>query len=610
MLGAAAIVTAGFVTTVAGQAAEQILSGTITSASGDKLGGVTVSAKRDVTTITTSVYTDEQGNYYFPPMEAGKYNVWAQALSFETSKNAVDLSAAKRQDLALKPITDKERAFRQLPGEMMIAALPEATTEDANMKRTFMNQCTGCHSPNYPLQFRFDEEGWNKIINLMKVVQGTGAVPPNPKANQIIEMNQKQLAAYLARARGPGESSLKAVSRPRPSGEAARAVWTLYDVPQNADAGITAAHGVGPQNDGTDWTQGTTSKLGLITHDGGMDFDGNIWFTSNTPNKTVTIGRVNAKTGEYKPLKVNRNDGRAANAHGLTRDAEGNLWFDIDPGRRSLGKLDPKTEKITVYQTPQNMSPLGGAVTLDVDGKGKIWASAPDGVLQFDPATEKFTEFKTKNFKTARGQGTTYGAAGDRDGNGWWAQMAWDTIGRANIADGSTVEIKLPENKSEMDRLTPAQLAAYDKVDDLAIGNPLPWGQGPRRMGTDKNADVLWVGNSWGSSLARIDTKTNATTIVPFPDKAMQAYHIAVDNNHNVWGNLWTNDQIVKYDPATQKWTTFELPVRGTEIRHISVDERQGTLKVVVPVYRTNQMGVMSVRSEADLAALKAKAVN
>jgi len=610
MLSAAAIVTAGFVTTVAGQAAEQILSGTIISASGDKLGGVTVSAKRDGTTITTSVYTDEQGNYYFPPMEAGKYNVWAQALSFETSKNAVDLSAAKRQDLALKPITDKERAFRQLPGEMMIAALPEATTEDANMKRTFMNQCTGCHSPNYPLQFRFDEEGWNKIINLMKVVQGTGAIPPNPKANQIIEMNQKQLAAYLARARGPGESSLKAVSRPRPSGEAARAVWTLYDVPQNAEAGITAAHGVGPQNDGTDWTQGTTSKLGLITHDGGMDFDGNIWFTSNTPNKTVTIGRVNAKTGEYKPLKVNRNDGRAANAHGLTRDAEGNLWFDIDPGRRSLGKLDPKTEKITVYQTPQNMSPLGGAVTLDVDGKGKIWASAPDGVLQFDPATEKFTEFKTKNFKTARGQGTTYGAAGDRDGNGWWAQMAWDTIGRANIADGSTVEIKLPENKSEMDRLTPAQLAAYDKVDDLAIGNPLPWGQGPRRMGTDKNADVLWVGNSWGSSLARIDTKTNATTIVPFPDKAMQAYHIAVDNNHNVWGNLWTNDQIVKYDPATQKWTTFELPVRGTEIRHISVDERQGTLKVVVPVYRTNQMGVMSVRSEADLAALKAKAVN
>jgi hypothetical protein len=34
-----------------------------------------------------------------------------------------------------------------------------------------------------------------------------------------------------------------------------------------------------------------------------------------------------------------------------------------------------------------------------------------------------------------------------------------------------------------------------------------------------------------------------------------------------MWGNLWTNDQIVKYDPGSSKWTIFELPVRGTEIR-------------------------------------------
>ena len=62
--------------------------------------------------------------------------------------------------------------------------------------------------------------------------------------------------------------------------------------------------------------------------------------------------------------------GGAATAHGLVRDGEGNFWFDVNPGRRSLGKLDVASGKITVYQTPSNMSPLGGAVTLDVDGKG------------------------------------------------------------------------------------------------------------------------------------------------------------------------------------------------------------------------------------------------
>ena len=599
LASAAAIVIAP----ASASAADHILSGSVASASGEKLGGATVSAKLEGSTVTNSVYTDESGNYYFPPMAAGKYKVWAQALSFERALGDVDLSANKQQTLTLTTINDPERRWRQLPGELMVASLPEETADDARMKKIFMNQCTGCHTPSYTLQFRFDEGGWNRIINLMKTVNNRG-VPQQGQNNQIIALNQKDLAAYLARVRGPGESP-KIKERARPTGEAARAVWTLYDVPLNQDVGIGTPYQV---NDGTNWALGTPSYLMMIMHDGGMDLDGNLWFTSNAFNKNVSLGRIDAKTGDVKHFRVNRNDGRAANTHGLTRDNEGNFWFDVDTGRRGLGKMDPKTEKITVYQSPNNMSPLGGAVTLDVDGKGMVWASSPDGVLRFDPKEEKFTEFKSKASKRANGTSITYGAAGDRDGNGWWAQMGWDTIGKADIANGTSVEIKLPENKNEMDKLTPAQIAAYEQVTDLANGNPLPWGQGPRRMGTDKNADVLWVGNSWGASLARIDTKTNATTIVPFPDKAMQPYHIHVDDNHNVWGNLWTNDQIVKYDPSANKWTTFELPVRGTEIRHIMVDQRSGRTKVIVPVYRTNQMGVMTMRTDADIAAVKAQA--
>jgi streptogramin lyase len=429
---------------------------------------------------------------------------------------------------------------------------------------------------------------------------------PNAKPNQIMELNQKELAAYLAKVRGPGESPIKIKERPRPTGEAARVVWTTYDVPQNPDVGV----GTNQQtNDGTDWALGTTSRITLLQHDGAMDQDGNLWFTSNAPNKLVTIGRVDTKTGEVKFLKVNRADGRAANAHGLTQDRDGNLWFDVDPGRRSLGKLDPKTEKITVYQPPQNMSPLGGAVTLDVDGKGKIWASAPDGAVRFDPATEQFADFKSlKPYNSPKGTGMTYGAAGDRDGNGWWAQMAFDTIGKADMATGKTTEIVLPSLKDEIARLPEAKRAFYEAFADRTNNNPVPWSQGPRRMGTDKNADVLWVGNSWGATLARIDTKTGQSTIIPFPDPAYQPYHIAVDQNHNVWGNLWTADRVAKYDPSKGEWTLFDLPVRGTEIRHVSLLERDGVTKVIVPVYRDSMMGVMTLRSDADIAKLKTAA--
>src|SRR5262245_12008089 len=74
-------------------AADAVLSGTITSAAGEKLGGVTVSAKPVGGTVTTTVFTDAAGDYYFPALPAGKYRVWAQAVSFATAKTDIDLSA-------------------------------------------------------------------------------------------------------------------------------------------------------------------------------------------------------------------------------------------------------------------------------------------------------------------------------------------------------------------------------------------------------------------------------------------------------------------------------------------------------------------------------------
>ena len=599
---------ASLIVATGAQAADQLLNGTITSAAGQKLEGVTVSAKQEGTTVTTSVYTDASGAYYFPPMSAGKYRVWAQALGFEISRGNVDLSSGRRHDLVLQPIADQERRIRQMPSELIVAALPEATDEDARMKQVFMNNCTGCHPPGYVLQFKFDQAGWNKIINLMKLVPTTGVYPgPNAKAAGILEHNQRALAAYLAKARGPGETSMKFSTRPRPTGESARIVWKLYDLPLNPENGIGTKYN---NNDGTDWALGTTSKLGEMPHDGGMGLDGTLYYTINNVNTFATLGRVDPKTGEVTYLKVDGDKGQAANAHGLTRDAQGNFWFDVNTGRRSLGKLDTATQKITVYETPKDMVPLGGAVTMDVDGKGKIWASAADGAIRFDPVTEKFIAFKSLTpLRNPRGTAQTYGTAGDRDGNGWWAEMAMDTIGHADVATGKVTEVKLPPAQANMDRFATAEdRAFYEAFDDLSFNAALPWQEGPRRMGTDKNGDVLWVGNSWGASLARIDTKTSEATIVPLPDRTMQPYHVAVDKDHNVWGDLWTSDLIYRMDPNTKKVTTFELPVRGTEIRHISLLERDGKLHVTVPVYRSSQMGVMTIRTEAEVAALKAQA--
>src|SRR5438445_12892150 len=72
---------------------ELILSGAVSSSAGETMGGVMVSSKARGATVTTTVLTDDTGNYYFPPLPAAQYRVWARALSFAIAKGEVDLGA-------------------------------------------------------------------------------------------------------------------------------------------------------------------------------------------------------------------------------------------------------------------------------------------------------------------------------------------------------------------------------------------------------------------------------------------------------------------------------------------------------------------------------------
>jgi streptogramin lyase len=227
------------------------------------------------------------------------------------------------------------------------------------------------------------------------------------------------------------------------------------------------------------------------------------------------VGRIDAKTGALKPFKIDAANGNAANVHGLIRDEAGVIWFNAWMPRGALAKIDPKTEKAEVFMPPDGMSHIDGPVTLDYDSRGGIWAGTPDGALRFDPATGKFTEFKSVNPKGPNGgQGGTYGIAGDKDGNGYWSQMAFDTIVKADLKTGKTTEMKLLPLKDEMARATAADNAFYDTYGPRDIGTPFPWSQGPRRMGIDRENGILWVANSWSGTLGRIDTKTMQTTLI------------------------------------------------------------------------------------------------
>ncbi len=577
-------------------AADVPLTGAVRSMEGVGMSGIVVSAKKEGSTITTSVYTDKSGTYQFSPLPEGKYRVWAQAIGYQTAKAELNLAPEEsRHNFKLAPNSDAEQTFRQLPGNLALDALPGETDQDKRMKQLVRNGCTSCHTASFPLQFRFDEAGWTAIIELMKNANVYGSyVAKDRKPSGILDYHHKELAAYLAKARGPN-----AISRirlePRPSGEAARVEIREYDLPLDPDQNLPANF---VQNDGSDWSLGTPSVMipGWGVHDAWLDDAGNVWFTCNIPNKRTSLGRVNTKTGEVKLIAIPAKNGLAAQSHGMTRTPDGMIWFNINPGRGSLGRLDPRTEEIQVFAPPENMSPTGGATTVDYDGKGKIWVSAPDGVLRFDPQTKQWTDYKTTTYKTPNGTGVTYGAAGDRAGNGYWAVMIHDVIGVADGRTGKASEIKLSPVRTQLALVREEALQFYKTYSQPDFNNPLPYSQGPRRMGTDKKDDVLWVGNSWGANLARIDTKTRQVTYVDLP-RRMQPYHVHVDSRHRPWTNLWGADRVMRYDPEAKTWTAFDLPTRGAEPRYISVREASGEpTQVVLPYFRARKIAVMTLR--------------
>jgi streptogramin lyase len=584
-----------------------LLTGTVKSAAGARMGGVTVSAKLESATITTSVFTDEEGSYYFPPLTAGRYEVWAQADGFETSRGDVTLAATKHQDFTLNPAKD---FVRQLSGDQILASLPDQTPDDRRLKRVFRNSCTSCHQPNYILQNKFDEQGWTAILETMKRVNVFGGYmgEKSPIAAPI-DFNEKELAAYLARARGPEASAMKLKLRPRPSGDSARVVFTEYDVPFFAANDAPKKY---VQNNGSDWLIGTPSSLFGYhgVHDAQADLEGNIWFSVNVPNPYASLGRVDAKTGETKFFRVDGEHGMAANGHGAMRDAKGHIWFNIAPGEANgpgrMIEVDPAAQTLQVYTPPKTMEgPTFVAGTVDVDGKGKIWASTFHGASRFDPVTKEFTEYKSPTFKNQDGIGNTYGLTADGDGNGWWAEMNLDLVAKTDLETGKVSEIKIPPVPGVKEMFSADEVKMYETAGST-WNTAMPWAEGPRRMGADKQGHVVWVCDWWGGSLAKIDTRTLAVTLIPLPrPDSQEPYQAAVDKDHNVWINLMNSDEVIKFDPKTSKWTEYPFPTLGAETRYVSLLERDGKMEVILPYSRARRVARMSFRTKEDLQALK-----
>src|SRR5204863_4532327 len=82
--------------TGAAQTTKSSLTGSAKAAGGNALEGVVISARALGSNITTSVLTDGRGEYVFPPLDGGPYDVWAQATGYQTARASVAVESGRQ----------------------------------------------------------------------------------------------------------------------------------------------------------------------------------------------------------------------------------------------------------------------------------------------------------------------------------------------------------------------------------------------------------------------------------------------------------------------------------------------------------------------------------
>jgi streptogramin lyase len=562
------------------------IAGTARNAAGKPLEGVVVSAKATDSTITTSVFTDENGAYVFPFLPAGVYRVWAQAVGFATAKASLSVGdGLAERAFTLKTLDD---FTQQLSGSDWMNALPEDSREDRRLKAIVAANCMECHSVALAFQNRLDARSWVPILERMY------AAPHTPGA-----YHREEIARYFEKVRGPGAPPLSFKLQPRPTGDAARVVITQYDVPAYA-----RSHA---RNDGSDWMEGQAAGGG--PHDNVVDNNGMVWMTEGATSpeqRESTLTRLNPQTGQVTAIRVYAPNGKTlVGSHGIERDQKGSLWFDAFDGMwqpGNLGRIDPSTGTAEVFSPPANMS-TGMNVGTDVDGHGKVWSATSYGAIRFDPDTRRFDYYRGHTTATL-----TYGIAGDSEGNGWWTQYDVDQVAKADVKTGKVYEVKIePPDAKELKSLwTDRDRAFYESVGVFSWGSiaRVPGGQEPRRMAADHNGDSVWVPAYISNYLVQINVRTLATKYYPVPVKG-NPYEVRVDARHNVWVSLGGDDRVLKFEPASEKWTTYRLPNLGCNARDVSIDDARN--EVWVPCYRASVVMRLQFRTPQQVQARQAE---
>jgi virginiamycin B lyase len=169
---------------------------------------------------------------------------------------------------------------------------------------------------------------------------------------------------------------------------------------------------------------------------GRSQVDGKVW--TNDVN-SHSILRLDLATGNYETVDPFKDMpvGRNHSPYGMVADKDNNLFF-MDFGDESIGRVDAKTFRGTIYQTP---TPRSRPRRTMLDEAGHLWFAefAANKLGMFDIARESFKEWDVPTPHTY-----PYDAYLDKNGELWSGSMSNDRVLRFDPRTGTSVEYLLP----------------------------------------------------------------------------------------------------------------------------------------------------------------------
>lgn len=280
----------------------------------------------------------------------------------------------------------------------------------------------------------------------------------------------------------------------------------------------------------------------ISPHDVVVDADGTAWYSSFGEQN---LGRLDPKTGKVTEFPIpEHKPGFPTGGLGLRLDRTGNLWLG-NMYQATIVNFDRKKEAFRFWplQGEQNIDAaqinMVSPQSSQVDGKVWTQNNGFAGIHRLDIATGKIETWEP--FKNAKEPHNIYDVIPDSQNNAYFTDFRQRHIGRL---DAKTGEIKL-----------------------FAIPTPA---SAPRR-GTMDAQDRLWFGEFRGDRIGMFDTKTEQFKEWQVSPRWSAPYDVIVDKNDEAWTGSMTSDQVTRLNTKTGQTVNYLLP-RTTNIRRVFVD--------------------------------------